>query len=269
MTFETRGAPIPSAGHEDARGAAPVASAPSHRATHAPSLPAPSVVAEVLVVGTDQTWGPLASYLLDNGVSCEHVPGAAAGLHRLLSGVYDAGIVNADASALDPRELLQRLREKSHVPVIVLTARNAASVRADWLDAGADDSLSKPVSPRELLARLRAILRRRHARVTGEDLRAGPLLLELSTGVARVGSERVTLTPLEFDLLAALVRRAGRVVRRHSLLGLVGRQHTPVGERTVDVHVARLRKKLGAAERGFGKCISCVRGVGYVFAAAP
>jgi DNA-binding response OmpR family regulator len=267
MTFETRGAPHPSAGHEDARPAGSVLSASVSQLEH--GTPARSVTAEVLVVGADHALATLSSYLLENGVSCEHVPGAGASLHRLVSGVYDAGIVNADASALDPRELLHRLREKSNVPVIVLTARNTAGVRADWLDAGADDSLSKPVSPRELLARLRAILRRRHSRVTGEDLRAGPLLLELSTGLARVGPERVALTPLEFDLLAALVRRAGRVVRRTSLLSLVGRQHAPVGERTVDVHIARLRKKLGAAERGFGKCIGTVRGVGYVLAAGP
>ena len=264
MTFETRGVPR-STGLQDARSAR-VAVSPTTSQKEQPS-PARSVMAEVLVVDADQTLGALSSYLLDNGVSCEHVPDGSAGVHRLLSGVYDAGIVNAEASGLDARELLQGVREKSNVPVIVVTARNTAAVRADWLEAGADDSLSKPVSPRELLARLRAILRRRHSRVTGVGLRAGALSLDLSTGLARVGPQRIALTPLEFDLLAALVRRAGRVVRRASLLSLVGRQHAPIGERTVDVHIARLRKKLGAAERGFGKRIGTVRGVGYVLAA--
>lgn len=267
MTFETHGAHHRGAGHQDARllpaAPSPVPSDPAHGG------PTRSVVAEVLVVEADPAVRGLSSYLLENGVSCEHVAGGATGLHRLLSGVYDAGIVNADASGHDARELLQRLREKSNVPVIVITARNTAVVRADWLDSGADDSLSKPVSPRELLARLRAILRRRHTRVTPEGLQAGALSLDLSTGLARVGPARVSLTPLEFDLLVALARRAGRVVRRASLLSLVGRQHAPVGERTVDVHIARLRKKLGEAERGFGKCIGTVRGVGYVLAAGP
>lgn len=267
MTFESRGAPAPSADHRavrSTRGTRVLAPSDPERGT-----PARSVMAEVLVIDVDRTLGGLSTYLLDNAVSCEHVPNGSVGLQRLLGGVYDAGLVNADASGLDARDLLHRLREKSNVPVIVLTARNTAAVRADWLDAGADDSLSKPVSPRELLARLRAILRRRHAPVTGEDLRAGPLALDLSTGLAQVGPQRIALTPLEFNLLAALVRRAGRVVRRTSLLSLVGRQHAPIGERTVDVHIARLRKKLGAAERGFGKCIGTVRGVGYVLAAGP
>jgi len=267
MTFESRGAPPPNADHRVVRSARdarlPSSSSPGC------DTPARSVMAEVLVIDGDKTLGGLSTYLRDNAVSCEQVPDGRVGLQRLLGGVYDAGIVNADASGLDARELLQRLREKSNLPVIVLTARNTAAVRADWLDAGADDSLSKPVSPRELLARLRAILRRRHSPVTVAGLRAGPLALDLSTGLAQVGPQRVALTPLEFDLLAALVRRAGRVVRRTSLLSLVGRQHAPVGERTVDVHIARLRKKLGAAERGFGKCIGTVRGVGYVLAAGP
>lgn len=264
MTFETPGAPRPAPGLHDPGSAGVVPSTPHHE--H--GSPARTVMAEVLVVDADGSLG-LARYLLENGVSCEHVPREATGLQRLLSGVYDAGIVNADATGLDARELLQRVREKSNVPVIVLTDSNTAGARADWLDAGADDSLSRPVSPRELLARLRAILRRRHSRVTGDDLRAGPLLLDLSNGVAQVGPQRVLLTPLEFELLAALVRRAGRVVRRASLLSLVGRQQAPVGERTVDVHIARLRKKLGAAERGFGRRIGTVRGVGYVLAAGP
>jgi len=269
MTFETRGVARPNPDVQHARSARP--ELPSSRFTAHPEHPSPTraVVAEVLVVDVDGTLGGLSNYLRENAVSCEHVFQGSAGLQRLQSGVHDAGIVDAEAPGVDARELLHRLREKSSVPVIVLTARNAAAVRADWLEAGADDSLSKPVSPRELLARLRAILRRRHARVIGEGLQAGPLTLDLSTGLARVGPARVVLTPLEFDLLAALVRRAGRVVRRTSLLSLVGRQHAPVGERTVDVHIARLRKKLGAAERGFGKCIGTVRGIGYVLAAGP
>ncbi|HEU5074147.1 MAG TPA: response regulator transcription factor [Polyangiaceae bacterium] len=265
MTFETPGAPRPAPGRLDTGSAWVAPSTPSHEY----GSTARAVMAEVLVVDADESLRALATYLLDNGVSCEHVPRGEVGLQRLLSGVYDAGIVDAEAAGLDARELLQRVREKSNVPIIVLTDRSTAAVRANWLEAGADDSLSKPVSPRELLARVRAILRRRHSRVTGDDLRAGPLLLDLANGVAQVGPQRVVLTPLEFDLLAALVRRAGRVVRRASLLSLAGRQHAPVGERTVDVHIARLRKKLGAAERGFGRCIGTVRGVGYVLAAGP
>lgn len=269
MTFETRGAPGPLEQrlpqNAQSTRATPCAATNSGEGTRLTS----SVVAEVLVVEAEPGAGALTSYLRENGVSCERVPECALGLRRLLDGGYDAGIVDAGAAGSEALLLLRRLREKSAVPVIVLTDRNAATVRADCLDAGADDSLSKPVSPRELLARLRAILRRRHARVIGEGLQVGSLALDLSTGAARVGAHRVELTPVEFELLTVLARRVGCVVPRSSLLGLVGRQHPRVSERTVDVHIARLRKKLGAVERGFKKRIGTVRGLGYVLAVGP
>lgn len=266
MTFETRGAPRP-LDEPQLRDA--------ESARHSPRTPSSasegrrltsSVMAEVLVVEGHAGAGTMTTYLRDNGVTCDRVPECALGLRRLLDGGYDAGIIDAGAAGSEALGLLRRLREKSAVPVIVLTDRSAATARADWLDAGADDSLSKPVSPRELLARLRAILRRRHARVIGEGLQVGPLALDLSTGSARVGTHQVDLTPVEFELLAVLARRVGCVVPRSSLLGLVGRRQLQVSERTVDVHIARLRKKLGAVERGFSKRIGTVRGLGYVLA---
>lgn len=266
MTFETGGAvrPLDQLLLRDTESPRPALRAPT--GSHEPRRLTSSVVAEVLVVEGQASAGAMTSYLRENGVACDRVPECAMGLRRLLDGGYDAGIVDAGVTSSEALGLLRRLRENSAVPVIVLTDRNAATVRADWLDAGADDSLSKPVSPRELLARLRAILRRRHARVTGEGLQVGLLVLDLSTGSARVGQHHVDLTPVEFELLAVLARRVGCVVPRSSLLGLVGRQQRHVNERTIDVHIARLRKKLGAVERGFSKRIGTVRGLGYVLA---
>ena len=269
MTFETHGAPWPldQLLLRDAESARPV----PRTATGSGECRGltSSVMAEVLVVEGQAGAGAMTTYLRENGVICDRVPNSELGLRRLLDGGYDAGIVDAGVTGPEALGLLRRLREKSAVPVIVLTDRNAATARADCLDAGADDSLSTPVSPRELLARLRAILRRRHARVMGESLQVGPLALDLSAGSARLGPHRVELTPVEFELLAVLARRVGCVVPRRSLLGLVGRQERRVSERNVDVHIARLRKKLGAIERGYSKCIGTVRGLGYVLAVGP
>ena len=170
MTFETHGAPRPldQLLLRDAESARPTSRTPTssgecRRLTS-------SVMAEVLVVEGQAGAGAMTSYLIENGVTCDRVPDSELGLRRLLDGGYDAGIVDAGVTGSEALGLLRRLREKSAVPVIVLTDRSTATVRADCLDAGADDSLSTPVSSRELLARLRAILRRRHARVALGDV---------------------------------------------------------------------------------------------------
>jgi len=131
------------------------------------------------------------------------------------------------------------------------------------LEMGADDYVPKPFSPRELLARLRAVLRRTNPASAGERLTIGDVEIDVTSRQVRRGEETVDLTAIEFDLLLALARRPGRVVPRDLLLGEAGRTDVTVSDRTVDVHVSHLRRKLGGDGRAAG-LIKTVRGVGYV-----
>jgi DNA-binding response OmpR family regulator len=143
----------------------------------------------------------------------------------------------------------------------MLTAKGDETDRVVGLELGADDYLAKPFSPRELLARLRAVLRRANPDLERQRLAVGDVVLEIETRSVRLNGELVDLTGLEFDLLAALLRRAGQVVPRASLLAQAGRTDVTVNDRTVDVHISHLRKKLGDDPP---RLIRTVRGVGYV-----
>jgi DNA-binding response OmpR family regulator len=136
------------------------------------------------------------------------------------------------------------------------------------LELGADDYLAKPFSPRELLARIRAVLRRVMPDPQGEKLVVGDVTLDMGARTVTVNDRAVDVTGLEFDLLAALARRAGRVVPRDGLLDLAGRGDVTVGERVVDVHISHLRAKLGDDSRA-PKRIKTVRGVGYLMVKDP
>jgi DNA-binding response OmpR family regulator len=131
------------------------------------------------------------------------------------------------------------------------------------LELGADDYVAKPFSPRELLARLRAVLRRAQPDPAGERLSVGGIVVEVPLRSVQVEGEPVELTGLEFDILVALMRRAGRVVPRSALLSEAGRGDVTVSERTIDVHISRLRKKIGDDPKTPTR-IRTVRGVGYV-----
>ena len=144
----------------------------------------------------------------------------------------------------------------------MLTARGDETDRVVGLELGADDYIAKPFSPRELLARLRAVLRRSRPEVVTEQLRVRrPHRRRAGARTAAVKGEPVELTGIEFDILVALMRRAGRVVPRDALLSEAGRSDVVVGERTVDVHISHLRQKLGDDPP---RLIKTVRGVGYV-----
>jgi DNA-binding response OmpR family regulator len=162
---------------------------------------------------------------------------------------------------LDGLSLLKRLREKSQIPVIMLTAKGDETDRVVGLELGADDYLAKPFSPRELLARLRAVLRRTQVDPNKEQLTVGNLAFDVAARSVQREGRPVELTGLEFDLLLALARRAGRVVPRGNLLELAGRNDVNVSDRTVDVHVSHIRKKLGDDD---AVLLKTVRGVGYV-----
>jgi DNA-binding response OmpR family regulator len=185
---------------------------------------------------------------------------AELGRHDIALVLLDLGL----AGALDGLDVLRRLA--GDVPVIVLTARDEEADRVAGLELGADDFVGKPFSPRELVARVRAVLRRAAppavAQADDEPLRLGPVELDPAAREVRSGGAPVDLTRREFDLLASLLRNAGRVVTRDEILAAVWDEPFFTPTRTIEVHVGQLRRKLGV------DLIQTVRGVGYKAAVA-
>lgn len=214
----------------------------------------------------DRLYQLLASYLGPNGVALTHAPDGPKGLAALSNGVFDAVLLDVMMPRMDGLEVCRRIRQVSGVPVIMLTAKGDEADRVVGLELGADDYVAKPFSPRELLARLRAVLRRSQPAAVTNEIVVGQVAVDVGARKVNVAGEIVELTGLEFDLLMALVRRPGRVVSRETLLAEAGRGDVTVNDRTVDVHVSHLRRKLGDDPRS-PRLIKTVRGVGYVFAA--
>lgn len=210
------------------------------------------------------------SALMEEFFAAHHLSLATAhdgeqGLARALDGSYDLIILDVMLPVMDGFEVLQQLRRRTSVPVIMLTARTEHGDRISGLNLGADDYLNKPFSPDELLARIQAILRRvgRGSALKPEVLEANGVRLNAGTREVFFDGAPVEVTSIEYDILEVLVRSAGRVVSRDDLARfLYNRQANPL-ERALDVHVSHLRKKL---ERG-RNLIRTVRGVGYLFAA--
>jgi two-component system, OmpR family, response regulator len=217
----------------------------------------------VLVVDDDaRLYELLASYLEQNGMSPAHASSGRRALDLLEREAFDAVLLDVMMPEMDGLGVLSRVRARwPSLPVIMLTAKGDETDRVVGLELGADDYLAKPFSPRELLARLKAVLRRANPDLERQRLSAGDVVLEVETRTVHVGGVPVELTGLEFDLLLALLRRAGQVVPRQSLLSQAGRNDVTVNDRTVDVHISHLRKKLGDDPP---RLIKTVRGVGYV-----
>ncbi|MFT5358887.1 MAG: two-component system OmpR family response regulator [Polyangiales bacterium] len=212
----------------------------------------------VLLIDDDvRLYELLQRYLTPHEVVVDHADNGNAGLTKLREGAYDAVLLDVMMPGMGGLEVLREIRTRSAVPVVMLTARGDETDRVVGLEMGADDYVPKPFAPRELLARLRAILRRVSPGLEAKRLSAGGVVLDLERREAKHEGTAVTLTGVEFDVLCVLVRRAGRVVPRGAILEALDRG--TVGERTVDVHVASLRKKLG------DELIATVRGAGYVF----
>ena len=173
-------------------------------------------------------------------------------------------IMLPERSGYDVLEELRRRPETEDVPVVVLTARREEQDRIRGLELGADDYLTKPFSPHELVLRVGAVLRRAQAppvSASGRVLRSGDILVDLASTTVTLGGESVDLTPTEYRLLVALLERKGRVQSRRQLLETAWDVHVELETRTVDMHVQRLRAKLGPA----GESIETVRGFGYRF----
>ncbi|HUC75587.1 MAG TPA: response regulator transcription factor [Vicinamibacterales bacterium] len=188
-----------------------------------------------------------------------------AGLAAALATPFDLIILDVMLPHLDGFEVLRQLRLRSQVPVILLTARTAPEDRVAGLTTGADDYLPKPFWPEELVARVRAILRRfdglqenRPETVSFEQLR-----VSLHTRQAYIGDDPIELTETEIHILALLLRSRGRIVTRDEMTAVLHQRTASPFERSLDVHVSRLRKKLGA----YGACIRGIRNEGYMFIA--
>jgi two-component system, OmpR family, response regulator len=217
-----------------------------------------------LLIDDDQRLSELlVEYFAPHGVEIVHAPHGRAGLQLVEQSGFDVVLLDLTMPGMDGLEVCRRIREQSAVPIVMLTARGDETDRVVGLELGADDYLPKPFSPRELLARMRAVLRRTSPAVQSEKVRVRDLEIDVGSRQATVAGRAVELTALELDLLLALARRAGRVVARDTLFALAGRGDTAVNERAVDVHISRLRSKLGDDSRS-QKRIRTVRGVGYV-----
>jgi two-component system response regulator CpxR len=198
-------------------------------------------------------------------VDCEHE--GHRGLEKALQPGIDLVVLDVMLPGIDGFEILRRLRQKSKVPVIMLTARGEDVDRIVGLELGADDYLPKPFNPRELAARIRAILRRYEARPAepANRLEINGVALDPGTREVLSDGKRADLTTFEFDILEMLMRSAGRVLSRDALMeNFYNRRATPF-DRSIDMHISHLRKKL---EHG-DALIKTIRGVGYQFCRTP
>ncbi len=206
-------------------------------------------------------------YLEGHGVAVVAVGDGRRGLAEALGGRFDVVLLDLMLPGKDGLEVCRELRGRSDVPIIVLTARGEEADRVMGLELGADDYLAKPFSPRELLARIRAVTRRAKGRA-GPALgvvRVGALRIDPAARTVELDGAPVHLTAYEFALLEALARRAGRVLSREQLMELAGGSAEDAFDRSIDVHVSRLRQKLGDDPRR-PRLIKTVRGSGYVLA---
>ncbi len=216
----------------------------------------------ILIVDDDEELSGLLTELLTReGFRVDTQNDGRRGLAAALNGGYDLMVLDVMLPGLDGFEILRRVRREARLPILMLTARGEDEDRIVGLELGADDYLPKPFNTRELVARIRAIIRRLEQRQPGGKLEINGIAIDPGTReVLRDGSP-VEATTFEFDILETLMRSAGRVVSRDELMEeLYGRKATPF-DRSVDMHISHLRKKL----EGDKPLIKTVRGVGYQF----
>jgi DNA-binding response OmpR family regulator len=224
----------------------------------------------------------LIDYLAPHGVTLDAVEDGALGMDRLGAAVdaYDIVLLDVMLPGIDGFEVCRRIRARAgsaegtaprfQVPIVMLTARGEDTDRVVGLELGADDYVPKPFNPRELLARMRAVLRRTQrspgAAAPADRVEVGDLVVDVPAHKAMLRGEELQLTSFEFRVLVALARRAGETVTREELASVVlpkGGRYDPSVDRSLDVHVSHLRHKLGDGARE-PRRIRTVRGVGYV-----
>jgi DNA-binding response OmpR family regulator len=234
-----------------------------------PAVPAAQPTLTALLVEDDARLAALTrEYLQGHGMVVEVVGDGRRGLDEALRGRWDVVLLDLMLPGMPGLEVCRELRARSDVPVIVLTARGEEADRVLGLELGADDYLAKPFSPRELLARIRAVTRRAKGRAgpSQRPVRVGGLALDPGAHRATLHGRELALTGYEFALLRALAERAGRVLSREQLMELARGSAEESFDRSVDVHVSRLRHKLGDDPKR-PRLLKTVRGAGYLLAA--
>ncbi len=210
----------------------------------------------------------IRDYLEPMGYDIELAHTGPDGLEKALSQNFHAVILDLMLPGMDGFEVLKRLRAKSDVPVLMLTGRGEEPDRIVGLEIGADDYLPKTFSTRELLARLRAVTRRASRKTAGQpeparEFVVGPLRVHPESRVALLDNHPMVLTPVEFDLLACLAEAKGRVKTREQLLDAISHRNYDVFDRSIDVHISALRKKLGDDPKS-PRFIKTLRAAGYL-----
>ena len=226
-------------------------------------------MSKVLIIDDDEELCDLVSeYLTVEGFETTAVHDGETGLTRALSGEYDLAILDVMLPKINGFDVLRNLRDKSGMPVLMLTARGDDMERIVGLEIGADDYLSKPFNPRELVARLRAILRRasteNNDHLPVEKIAVDDLELSSSSRSVKRNGDELPVTSVEFDLLSALLREAGKVVKKEDLSENVLERRLSPYDRSLDMHISNLRKKLGLRADGSER-IKTVRSVGYIY----
>jgi DNA-binding response OmpR family regulator len=228
-----------------------------------------SVVDRILVIDDDvELCSLVTEYLKPEGFQVEAVHDGKAGLNRALTGDHLLVVLDVMLPGLNGFDVLRRLRDGSRVPVLLLTARGEDVDRIVGLEIGADDYLPKPFNPRELVARIRAVLRRTRAgageALVPDVIKVGDVELDPARRSVYHQGKPIELTSVEFGLLQVLLREAGRVVTREALVDeVLGRKFSPF-DRSIDMHISKVRKKLGDTDTE--DHIKTVRGAGYIFA---
>jgi DNA-binding response OmpR family regulator len=222
---------------------------------------APPAGTALLVEDEESIASLVRSYLERDGFTVVHAASGAAALDELDRRPVRVVLLDVGLPDMDGFDVCNRIRAGSRVPILMLTARDEEPDRITGLEVGADDYVTKPFSPRELLARVKAVLRRSETWAEEPELACADVVVRPEARTALVAGEPVELTGKEFDLLAFLLGHPGTVVSREQLLDRVWGLAYPGGTRTVDVHVATLRRKLGRPQ-----LIRTVRGAGYKLA---